>query len=104
MKEITITNITRKDCEGKRIRILARQKELFPAERPGVPKTYDVTVIWRGDRYSCTYRMGSRDGKARSGVLRLKDGLAETLGDKVGKSLILKRAGNNKYQLSSAAL
>ena len=104
MKEITITNITRKDCEGKQIRILVHQKELFPPETPGFPETFNVTVIWRGDRYGCTYRIGSRDGKTRSGVLRLKDGLAEMLGERVGKALILKRVGNNKYQLSSTDL
>lgn len=104
MNEITVTNITRKDCERKQIRILAHQKELFPTERPGFPENYDITVIWEDSPYSCTYRIGSKDGKARSGVLRLKNELAEALGDRLGQKLILKRTGKNKYYLTSTRL
>jgi hypothetical protein len=101
MKETIISNITRKDFEGKRIRILSHQKELFPQEQYGFPKTYDVIVTWGDSSYRCTYRIGSKDGKARSGVLRLKDGLAEVLGDRVGMALALKRIDNNKYYLTA---
>lgn len=70
-------------------------------EQHGFPKTYDVTVIWEDNLYSCAYRIGSRDGKARSGVLRLKDGLAEALGNITGKTLVLKQTGSNQYHLTS---
>lgn len=99
MNKITIANITRKDFEGKRIRILAAQKELFPEERRGFPQVYDVTVLWKGDSYACAYRIGSKDGNLRSGVLRLQSGLAEALGDWVGKRLELKQNDNMQYEL-----
>ena len=104
MNEITIKNITQKDFERQQIRILAHQKEMFPPEHRGFPKTYDVTIICSDQAYSCTYKIGSKDGKARSGVLRLKDGLAKTSGYGVGRILILKKAGNNRYRLTSNIL
>jgi hypothetical protein len=100
MNTIIIANITRRDFLGKRIRILAAQKELFPEERRGFPQTYDVTVTWKSRSYACTYRIGSKDGRARSGVLRLKDGLAEAMSEWVGKALKLERVGRNKYELN----
>jgi hypothetical protein len=104
MNEIAITNITQKDRERKQIRILAHQKELFPTERPGFPQTYDITVIWEDDPYSCTYRIGSKDSKTRSGVLRIKDELAESLDSPFRRNLILKRIGKNEYHLTSTSL
>ncbi|MDO6435639.1 hypothetical protein Q4E93_33810 [Flavitalea sp. BT771] len=104
MKEITIINITQKDCDRKQIRILAHQKELFPMEGPGYPETYEITVVWEDKSYRCAYRIGSRDGKLRSGVLRLKDGLAEAVGNGVRKTLILNRTGSNEYHLTSTKL
>ncbi|HWB93324.1 MAG TPA: hypothetical protein VG605_15790 [Puia sp.] len=102
MNKITITNITRKDYARKQIRILAHQKDLFPAERPGFPKTYDITIVWGDNPYNCTYTIGSKDGKFRSGILRLKGGLAETLGNKVRNALICHRIAKNQYHLIPA--
>jgi len=99
MNRITITNITRKDFQAKQIRILAAQKALFPEERRGFPQIYDVTVTWNGHSYPCSYRIGSKDGKMRSGVLRLHTGLAEAMGDRVGKTLELERAGATHYKI-----
>ncbi len=104
MNEIAIANITYKDFEGKRIRILVHQKEMFPEERPGFPETYDIAVVWKGRDYRCTYTIGSKDGKSRSGALRLKDGLAVALGNRVGKRLALKRTDKSKYHLNLASL
>jgi hypothetical protein len=100
MNEITITNITQKDVQRKQIRILAHQKELFPTERPGFPMAYAIKVSWKSRSYNCTYTIGSKDGRARSGVIRLKDGLAEALGERVGKAVVLKRIGKNEYHLT----
>jgi hypothetical protein len=82
MNETTITNITQKDFQKKQIRILVHQKELFSLEQLGQSKTYDVTVYWKDMPYTSTYRSRTKDGKNRSGILRLKDGLAEVLGKK----------------------
>lgn len=104
MNMITIANIARKDFEQRQIRILAAQKELFPAERRGFPKACDVTVIWKDLPFNCAYRIGSTDGRVRSAVLHLKDGLAEAMSDWVGKSLGVERIGHNKYHLIPAGL
>jgi hypothetical protein len=104
MNTISIANITRKDFERKQIRLLAAQKALFPAEQPGFPKKYDVIVTWKAHFYHCVYRVGSKDGRAGSGVLLLKNGLSEDLGDWVGKTSHLKRLNNNKYSLTTAGL
>jgi hypothetical protein len=99
MNKITIANVTRKDFQGKQIRILSAQKVLFPEERCGFPQTYDVRIIWKGNAYGCVYRIGSKDGKSRSGILRLQNGLAEAMGKSVGKLLELERIGNMQYKL-----
>lgn len=99
MNRTTIANITAKDFQKKQIRILAAQKDLFPDERRGVPHTYDIMVSWKGQAYGCTYRIGSKDGKLRSGVLRLTEGLAEAMRNWVGKVLELERTGKNIYKL-----
>lgn len=104
MNEITIKNITQKDYQRTQIRILADQKEMFPPERPGYPNTYNVTINWKGDVYECDYRIGSKDGKQRSGILRLKNGLPDALGNRVGKILILQKITNNEYNLNDKAL
>ncbi|SFN34419.1 hypothetical protein SAMN05428949_2502 [Chitinophaga sp. YR627] len=104
MSEITVTSITQRDIERKQIRILANQKELFPTEQRGFPKIYDITVICEYTVYDCTYKIGSKDGKARSGVLRLKGGLEEALGNTVGKVFVFKWTGNNQYHLTSARI
>jgi len=104
MNEITIKNITQKDFERQQIRILAHQKEMFPPEHRGFPKTYDVTIICSDQAYSCTYKIGSKDGKARSGVLKLKEGLADATDYRMRQALILKEIGNNKYRLISNTL
>lgn len=99
MNKITIANITRKDFQGKQIRILSAQKALFPEERRGFPQTYEVQVMWKGNPYGCAYHIGSKDGRSRSGILRLQNGLAEAMGSWVGKSLELERTGNMQYKL-----
>ena len=90
MNTATIANITRKDFEHKQIRILAAQKELFADETRGFPQTCDINMIWQGHTYHCSYRIGSKDERGCSWVLRLKDGLAENLGDLVRKTLEMK--------------
>lgn len=99
MNRITITNVTRKDFQAKQIRILAAQKELFPDEQRGNPQIYDVTVSWDGHSYPCSYRIGSKDGKMRSGILRLQNGLAGAMGNWVGKALELERMGTTNYKI-----
>ena len=99
MNRITITNITRKDFQAKQIRILASQKEVFPDEQRGNPQIYDVTVTWDGHSYPCSYRIGSKDGKMRSGILRLQNGLAEAMGDWVGETLELERTRTTHYKI-----
>lgn len=99
MNTTTITNITPKDQAKKQIRILVGQKNLFPVEERGAPKTYDIQITHNGKSYPCTYRIGSADGKSRSGVLRLHDDLAMMI--KSGQTITLKLSGDLKYELSS---
>lgn len=98
MNNITITNITPKDQAKKQIRILVAQKHLFPQEERGVPKTYDVQITHNGKPYPCTYRIGSADGKSRSGVLRLHNELAMMINS--GQTYRLQQKGNLKHELS----
>lgn len=95
---MNITTITTKDQAKKQIRILVAQKRLFPHEERSVPKTYDVSIMRDGKAYPCIYRIGSADGKSRSGILRLHDELAMIISS--GETYSIQQKGNLKYELS----
>ncbi|MEP2445793.1 MAG: hypothetical protein ABJI69_01085 [Balneola sp.] len=68
---ITITNITKTDIASYKIRITKDHKFLFPSEKIGEPITHDITVRINRVNYPAAYRIGSKDGKQRSGLLSL---------------------------------
>jgi len=71
MNTITINNITSLDAQHKQIRITVENKFLFPAEKIGFPQTYNLTFIIQDTEFIARYRIGSHDGKSRSGVLKI---------------------------------
>ncbi len=67
---IYIENITDKDYSKKQVRIIVRNKFLFPDEIIGISKVYNLIIIIGSNEFQTTYRIGSKDGKSRSGVLK----------------------------------
>lgn len=65
-----INNITQSDVSSNQIRIIQGNKHLFPAEKLGTTETYDITLIYNGEDYTGTYKIGSKDGRSRSGILK----------------------------------
>jgi len=70
---IYIDNITDSDVSARKIRIKVANKHLFPTERTGVPQTYELRFRVNDYDFQATYTIGSKDGKSRSGVLKLGD-------------------------------
>ena len=68
---IYVDNITNGDVKSNQLRIRAEQKPIFPSEQRGNPVTYDLRFKVKNHEFIAKYRIGSKDGKARSGVLRL---------------------------------
>jgi hypothetical protein len=71
MQTIEILNITDKDTEKKIIRITSENKYLFPEEIKGEPRTYTLNFKYNETEFLAKYTIGSKDGKSRSGILRL---------------------------------
>jgi hypothetical protein len=70
-KSLIINNITDKDVTKGQIRITVANKPFFPEEIMGKPMTHPMTFIYEGGEYPASYKIGSKDGKSRSGVLKL---------------------------------
>jgi hypothetical protein len=68
---IIIDNITEYDLSNKQLRITVANKHLFPFERLGNPITHDLIFVVDNQEYTARYTIGSKDGKSRSGVLKL---------------------------------
>lgn len=68
---IEIDNITEKDIEKHIIRILVTNKHFFPKEVPRNRKTYALRFKVDGKTIETKYIIGSKDGKSRSGILKL---------------------------------
>ncbi len=95
---IRINNITDGDAKSKTIRITVDNKYLFPAEKIGNPSTYPLTFIFNDKSYIANYTIGSKDGKSRSGVLKLGDELYNNiLKIKSGTNLKISKSIENKY-------
>lgn len=73
IRSFIIDNITDKDLQHKKLRIKTAGKFLFPDEISGEPQKFDLTIQFSEERYPCTYQIGSKDGKSRSGVLNLRN-------------------------------
>lgn len=70
-----IDNITSTDIQTKKLRIKVANKQFFPSEIRGEPKSYPIKILYEGQEYGATYTIGSRDGKSRSGILKLDPNL-----------------------------
>jgi hypothetical protein len=68
---IFVDNITKNDFSSKQIRITVDNKHLFPPEEIGNPITYALTFVADNKEFTAKYSIGSKDGKSRSGVLKL---------------------------------
>ncbi len=93
---IFIENITNNDFKVKQLRIIVKNKYLFPTERTGNPSTYSLIFIIDKHEFEVKYIIGSKDGKSRSGVLKL-----DLEFFKINKGTILKitKIESNKYTL-----
>ncbi len=78
-KSIIVNNITESDVSSNQLRITIANKHLFPSEKVGQPQVYNISLVYKGKVFSCTYRIGSKDGKSRSGVLKLGSDLVSSM-------------------------
>lgn len=54
------------------IRLLKNNKKYFPTEVVGLPKSYDLQILFNNEPLAVTYKIGSTDKKSRSGLLVFK--------------------------------
>ncbi len=95
---IYIDNITKSDVQSRNIRIKVENKHLFPKEQLGNPITYYLNFKVNNDDFVAKYIIGSKDGKARSGVLKLGDKIyIEILKINVGSNMIICKSEQNKF-------
>jgi len=100
MKTIEISNITEIDVKKKTIRITKEKKFIFPIEIIGYPKTYNLTFHLGNKSFISTYTIGSKDGKSRSGLLRLgSDNFENILKINIETSLKITKLSENNYQI-----
>ncbi|MFC1732225.1 hypothetical protein ACFL6I_18105 [candidate division KSB1 bacterium] len=95
-----IDNITEKDFRKKQMRILVENKSHFPREVRGEPKTYQVKIYYRDKGYNSSYTIGSKDGKSRSGILKIDSLLyMNELRIRPGSIIKMTYMGNDKYSI-----
>lgn len=100
MNTITINNITNLDAQTKKIRITVENKFLFPAEKIGIPETYNLKFIIQDMEYIARYTIGSHDGKSRSGVLKIgSHPYVNLLQTTEGSTLKITKNQDNSYSL-----
>lgn len=85
---IYIDNITKSDFKSRNIRIKVENKHLFPAAKSGKPISYSLDFKVGNIDFIAKYTIGSKDGKSRSGILKLGDSIyQETLKIQIGTNL-----------------
>lgn len=95
-----IDNITSSDLKSRIIRIKVENKHLFPAEKQGVPTSYPLDFTIGNIDFIAEYKIGSKDGKSRSGILKLGDNIyQETLKIQIGTNLKISKLTGNKYRI-----
>lgn len=95
---VYIDNITKSDVKSRNIRIKVENKHLFPAEKSGQPISYTLDFKAGNTDFIAIYTIGSKDGKSRSGVLKLGDSIyQETLKIQNGTNLKVSKSKDNKY-------
>jgi hypothetical protein len=95
---IYIDNITESDFKSRNIRIKVENKYLFPVEKSVNPTSYALNFKAGNIDFIAKYSIGSKDGKSRSGILKLGDSIyLDTLKIKVGINLKISKSKDNKY-------
>lgn len=79
MNTIIVSTITSIDIKKRQLRILKANKYLFPIEIIGNPKTYQLNLQFKGVIHTCCYCIGSKDGRSRSGLIKLTPKLFSAL-------------------------
>ena len=93
-----IDNITKSDMKSRNIRIKVDNKHLFPTEKLGNPISYFLDFKVGNIDFVAEYKIGSKDGKSRSGILKLGDRIyQETLRIQIGTNLKIGKSKENKY-------
>lgn len=98
-KSTLVDNITENDVNSNQLRITVDNKHLFPAERIGQPMVYNLSLVFNGSRYNCMYRIGSNDGKSRSGVLKLGSGLASQMHLHANNTVTIESLSGGLYEI-----
>jgi hypothetical protein len=97
---IYIDNITEIDVESRKIRIIVGNQHLFPAEKRGNPISYSLDFKVGEIDFIANYTAGSKDGKSRSGILKLGDDIYnDTLKITKGTKLKISKSKENKYSI-----
>lgn len=93
-----IVNITKSDIKSRNIRIKVDNKHLFPLEKSGNPTSYFLDFKVGNIDFVSEYKIGSKDGKSRSGILKLGDRIyQDVLKIKIGTNLKISKSKENKY-------
>lgn len=98
---ICINTITERDAEKKMLRILKGNKHIFPAEQKGNPMVYEVVIKMKNISMEGTYKIGSLDGKSRSGILKFDSEIYDFLNIQKGAEVILEREKELNYKIVS---
>jgi hypothetical protein len=95
---IYIDNITESDVKSQKIRIKSDNKHLFPMEKLGNPISYQLNFKIDQKKFIATYTIGSKDGKSRSGILKLGSNIYnDALKIKKGANLRISRSKENMF-------
>lgn len=96
--DIIIDNITEIDQEKRIIRVLKKNKPIFPLEKAGRYLKYKILFYHEDKIYDAIYTVGSIDRKSRSGILKLEDNLyLNILKITAGIILNIRYIDNGKY-------
>ncbi|HEY1045229.1 MAG TPA: hypothetical protein VGF79_02245 [Bacteroidia bacterium] len=96
---ICINTITERDADKKMLRILKGNKHIFPAEKIGKPMIYKLIIKFKMISMEVSYRIGSLDGKSRSGILKFDEAIYDCLKIKKGAEVILRKESEGEYRI-----
>ena len=97
---ILIDNITKSDAKSRNIRIKANNKHLFPEEKQDNRETFLLNFKAGNVEFIAKYIIGSKDGKSRSGILKVGDEIyQDRLKIKAFTNLKITKSKNNKYTI-----
>lgn len=97
---IYIDNITESDAKSRKIRIKVENKHLFPAEKSDNTISYPLDFRVGNTDFVASYTIGSKDGKSRSGILKLGDNIYNNiLRITEGTNLKISKSKENKYSV-----